>query len=74
MVTRAERYYITPLNVHQGLTKGGPLPHIIFDMVVESLIRLWVTLVVGEEAGPYSFRQVVQWLTTLFYTGDGHGH
>ena len=40
-------------------------------MVVDAVIRHWVTLVTGEEVEPERFRQPVQWLVAFFYTDDG---
>ena len=36
-------------------------------MVVDEVIRHWVTLVVGEEVGPDGFGQAVQWLAKFLY-------
>ena len=49
---------------------GGPLSPTLSKMVVDSVIRPWVTLVLWEEAGPYGFRQAVQCLAALFYTDN----
>ena len=35
------------------------------------MIRYWVTLVGGEEAGPDGFGWVFQWLASLFYADNG---
>ena len=40
-------------------------------MVVDAVIRHWVMLVAGEEAGPDNFRQEFQWLAALFDADDG---
>ena len=56
---------------HSGATKksprGGPLSPTIFNMVVGTVIRHWVTLVEGEGVGPNGFRRAVQWLAEFFY-------
>ena len=43
----------------------------IFNMVFDAMIHHWVTLVVGEEAGPDGFRWSVQCLAAFFYVNDG---
>ena len=40
-------------------------------MVVDAVIFHWVTLVMGEEVGPYGFGCALQLLATFFYTVDG---
>ena len=40
-------------------------------MVLDSVIWQWVTVVDGEEEGPYVFGQLVQWLAPLLYADDG---
>ena len=37
-------------------------------MVMDAVIRNWVTLVMGEEVGPEESGRAVQWLVVLFYT------
>ena len=39
-------------------------------MVVDSVIRHWVTLSTGEEYRPDGFGRAVQWITVLFYADD----
>ena len=66
MVVRAGRYYGTPFKLHQMVTYGGPFPSTIFNVVVDSVIWNWVTLVEIEEVGPDGFWWVVQWLAAFF--------
>ena len=66
MVARAGGYYGTALQGAHGVTQGDPLSPTIFNVVVDSVIRHWVTVVVGEEAGPEVFGISVQWLMALY--------
>ena len=70
MVTRSGRYCGTLLKGHLRVTKGGHIPHTIFNMVVDAVICYWVTMVEGEESVLVGFRRAVQWLAELFYTGN----
>ena len=49
MVARARRYYGTQFKGHRGVTQVDPLYSTIFNMVVDTLICHWVTLVSGVE-------------------------
>ena len=66
MVTRTGSYYSTLFKGHRGVTKGDTISPTIFNMVVDSVICHWVTLVAGEEAGPDGFGQAFQWMAVLF--------
>ena len=67
MLAQAGRYYGSPLKVYQGVNQGEPLSPIILNMVVDSLIRHWVTMVTGEEAGPVGFWRAVKCLEEFLY-------
>ena len=70
-MARVGRYYRTLFKIHRGVNKGDPLPPTIFNMVVDSVICHWFTLVAGEEAGPDGFRRAVKWTAASFYADDG---
>ena len=71
MVARYVRNYGTPFKGHQGVTQGGTPSPTIVNMVDDAVICNWVTLVGGEEAGPYNFGQTVNWIAALFYSNNG---
>ena len=73
MVNRVGRYYATPLKGHRGVTQGDTISPTIFNMEVDAVIYHWITLVVGEEAGPDGFRRAIQWMTALFYANNMKG-
>ena len=53
---------------HQGDTQGYTLFSAIFNMVADTVICHWFTLVAGEESGPEGFVRAVQWLAEFIYT------
>ena len=58
-------YYGTPFKGHRGVTQGDSLYHTIFNMVTDTVICHWVTMVAGEETGPGGFGQVIKWKVGL---------
>ena len=55
MVARVGRYYGTHLKGHQEVTQWVLLSPTILNMLFDVVIRNWVTMVTGEEAGPDGF-------------------
>ena len=53
MVARAGGYYRTAFQGAQGVPQGDPLSPTIFNVVVDAVVRNWVTVVIagGEEQG-----------------------
>ena len=49
MVARAGGYYGTGFKGERGVTQGDPLSPTIFNVVVDVVVRHWVTLAVEEE-------------------------
>ena len=45
MVVRVGHYYRSPFKDYQGVTQGDPLSPLIFNMVVDSVIRNWFIMV-----------------------------
>ena len=48
MVARAGGYYRTGFKGGRGVTQGDPLSPTIFNVVVDAVVRHWVTLAVTE--------------------------
>ena len=48
MVERAGGYYGTTFNGEHGVTQGGPLSPTIFNVVVDALVRHWMTGVIAD--------------------------
>ena len=71
MVARAGGYYGTGFKGARGVTQGDPLSPTIFNVVVDSVVRHWVTLAVEDaekrgERGKEGSHQA-----SLFYADDG---
>ena len=47
MVARAGGYYGTAFHGARGLTQGDPLSPTIFNVVVDAVVRNWVTVVIA---------------------------
>ena len=74
MVSQSKGYYDNHFKGFCGVTHGDPLSPTIFNMVVDALLRHWVTVVAElEEAAPMGaaitegFKRYVQRLETYFY-------
>ena len=52
MVVREGRYYGLPFKGYRGVTQCNPLPPTILNMVVNSVIFHWASVVTGEDVGP----------------------
>ena len=61
MVARAGGYYGTGFKGGRGVTQGDPLSPTIFNVVVDAVVRHWVTLAVteAEKRGEQSDRVLV---------------
>ena len=57
MVARAGEYFGTGFKGERGMTQGDPLSPTIFNVVVDVVVRQWVTLEV-EEAETRPFRRL----------------
>ena len=70
MVARAGEYYGTGFKGERGVTQGDPLSPTIFNVVVDVVVRHWVTLTVeeGETRGEQGWKGRHQ--ATLFYADD----
>ena len=78
MVAQSGGYYGEPFKVFLGVTQGDPLSPTIFNVVVETVFRHWVTMVAAmEEAGDpgaavtEAFGRDVKWLEAYFNADDG---
>ena len=71
MVARAGGYYGTAFKVECGVTQGDPLSPIIFNVVVDVVVRHWVTGVIvdAEERGKLGKEGRHQ--ADLFYKDNG---
>ena len=71
MVSRAGGYYGTAFQRARGVTQGDPLSPTIFNVVVDAVVRNWVTMVIAsaEERGERGHEG--RHKAALFYADDG---
>ena len=71
MVTRANGYYGEEFKGARGVTQRDPISPIIFNLVVDAVVRNWVMVMVegAEEQGEHE--QDGRHHNTLFYADDG---
>ena len=66
MVAKAGGYYVTPFKGYHGVTEGYPLSPMIFNIVMDSVMRHWITVVTVEESGHDGFGRSVQMVAAFF--------
>ena len=54
-----------------GVTQGNPLPPTLFNIVIDAVIRHWVTVVEPNEDGRERLGVSIQDLAAYFYAYDG---
>ena len=50
LVCRASGVYGKPFRAGRGVTQGGPLSPKLFNILVDAIVREWLTLLVGSDA------------------------
>ena len=68
MVSRAGGYYGTPFKGYWGITQVDTSSPTIFNIVVYSIIRNWVTVVVVVEAGSGGFGSVLHSIASFSHS------
>ena len=71
MVEKAGGYYGTSFKGAWGVTQGNPLSPTIFNVVVDALVRHWVTLVVEDAENRGERGKEGSHQAALFYADDG---
>ena len=71
MVARAGGYFGLPFKGYRVVTQGDPLSPTLFNVVVDAVIRHWVTVVASTKEGMGGLDLLIQDMTTYFYTNDG---
>ena len=70
MVAKSGGYFGHTLKGYRGVMQGYPLSHTIFNVVVDSVICHWVTLVTPAEAGTVALGLMIIYLLAYFYGND----
>ena len=71
MVAKARGYHRATFKGDRGVTHGEPLFSTMFNVVVDSVVRHWVTVVVESAEERNGHRQEDRHKNTLFYADDG---
>ena len=71
MVARAGRYYGDAFKGARGVTQGDPLSPTIFNLVVDAVVRHWVTMALNEAEKRGERGKEGRHQAALFYTDDG---
>ena len=71
VVTRVGGYYRTGFKGARGVTQGDPLSPTIFNVVVDAVVRQWVTLAVEEEEKRGERGKEGRHRAALFYADNG---
>ena len=70
MVARAGGYYGDAFKGARGVTQGDPLSPTIFNVVVDVVVRHWVTMVVEDAEKRGERGEEVMYQAPLFYADD----
>ena len=71
MVERAVRYYGTAFQGERGVTQGNPLSPTIFNVVVDAVVRHWVTSAIAEAEAQGELGKEGRHQAALFYANGG---
>ena len=71
MVARAGGYYRKGFKGGRGVTQGDPLSPTIFNVVVDAVVRHWVTIAVTEAETRREQGREGRHQAALFYADDG---
>ena len=71
MVVRAKGHYVPTFKRYCAVTHRDPLSPRLFDVVVDAVIRHWVTLMVSTEEGAGGLGLSIRDLAAYFYADDG---
>ena len=71
MVARAGGYYRTAFKGPSGVTQGDPLSPTIFNVVVDAVVRHWVTMATDDAEKRGERGKEVRHQAALFYADNG---
>jgi hypothetical protein len=71
LVCRAGGNYGEPFSAKRGVTQGGPLSSLMFNVCVNAVVREWLHQMLGEEAARDGLGECVVKILVAFYLDDG---
>jgi hypothetical protein len=71
LVCRAGGNYGEPFSAGRGITQGGPLSSLMFNVCVDAVVREWLHQMLGEEAASNELGDCVAKILVAFYVNDG---
>ncbi len=66
MVCRAGGSFGKPFEAFRGVTQGGPLSSLMFNVCVDAVIREWLHWTLGEEAAQGRFEEASREIVAFF--------
>ena len=66
VVAKADGYFVPPFHGYRGVTQGNTFFPTVFNVVVDSVIHHWLTVVAPTEAGAEGLGETVQELVGFF--------
>eukprot|EP00978_Attheya_sp_CCMP212_P003779 scaffold8023_cov54-Attheya_sp.AAC.7 len=70
IIVKASGYHGTPFQATRGVTQGDPVPPTIFNIMVDAVIRYWLSLACGKDASRDGLCYEVKEQCVLFYADD----
>jgi hypothetical protein len=71
LVCRAGGNYGEPFGTERGITQGGPLSSLMFNVCVDAIVREWLHQMLGEEAAHDGLGDRVVKILVAFYVNNG---
>jgi hypothetical protein len=71
LVCRAGGNYGEPFNAKRGITQGGPISSLVFDVCVYAIVREWLHPMLDEDAAQDGISNQVAEILVAFYVDDG---
>jgi hypothetical protein len=70
MVCHAGGNYGEPVRAFQGVTQGGPLSSLMFNVCVNCVVREWLQQVLGDDAARDGVKEAVRKYCIEFFVDD----